>query len=121
MWFLANLFAEALMFSWLLAAVAVVASRNWPELIHPWFRTIYFELRPFYLPAAAIRGGYLLAAGRGPLWATWVGIGLDLLAWLVYRGVGGDDDRWKRRWRKVGQAIQRLGSRLIVVPDVSGT
>ena len=76
--------------------------------------TIWAELRPFYLPATFIYVAVDVAHGR--IW------GLDMvfhvcyvLNWFLFKDVD-DDDRWKRRRRKVLEKIRATDRGLVVVP-----
>lgn len=78
-------------------------------------RTLATELRPFAL--AGIVGQHLAVAAvtHNPLNVhNLLGTGLLLVTWLLDRN---DDDRWKRRRRKVRERITRTASgRLAVEP-----
>lgn len=78
------------------------------------------ELRPFVLPSIVLhivshifQGLYLESFG-------WMRAILDLmmfLVWHFYKDVG-DDDRWKKRMKKVAGKVKALASgRLVVVPN----
>lgn len=41
---------------------------------------------------------------------------MNLLAWLVYRNLPDDDDRWKKRRKKLSEQVSVVGGRLQVVP-----
>lgn len=78
-------------------------------------RTIYHELRPFYLPLAV---GNLLAANyassHNP--SGYIVFGLMLINWFQNRDID-DDDRWTRRRRRLAERVTATGEgRLIVVP-----
>jgi hypothetical protein len=72
----------------------------------------FFELRPLYLPAHVIVVAYQLAHGS-PDWFNAV-LGFAL-AWVIWQ-VKDDDDRWKRRRRKVAEKVEAAGGKLTVVP-----
>jgi hypothetical protein len=84
-------------------------------------RTIYHETRPFYWAS--------VAAIWAPDWYD-KGVLAFLLNWLHYLWLVcyyvnwrmmkdvDDDDRWKRRRRKLAEAVKRVGDRLVVVAPV---
>jgi hypothetical protein len=95
------------------------------ELVAPlmWFRDwhfplgrwLFFELRPFYLPALGVYMGIQLAS-KVPSWINWLTFAIDLAIWFFYKDFKDDDDRWRKRRNKASQAIARVGARLVVVP-----
>lgn len=80
-------------------------------------RRIFHELRPFYLPAALF--GNLAPVifrhqNMGVLYAVF--FGCSIYCWFAYKDVDkDDDDRWKRRRRKVAERVEAAGGRLTVV------
>lgn len=80
-------------------------------------RFMFCELKPFYLPALAAYPMLLVLHGGRPtsLWDAMF-IGFAVINWFSYRNDDDDDDRWKRRLRKVAERIERSGARLVVVP-----
>lgn len=80
----------------------------------PVYRRVFFELKPFALPAIFgmhIEGVRSIGAGWQTFWTA-----LNVLCWLVARNKKDDDDRWKRRGKKLAEKIERQGARLVVVP-----
>lgn len=76
-------------------------------------RRIAAELRPFFLPAATFVLVHDLFTG--PAWAC-VFDAIALSGWWVLKDVD-DDDRWKRRRKKVAEKVKALASgRLVAVP-----
>lgn len=82
---------------------------------------LFHEIRPFYLPlvvanyvATVVADGHVVNGPAGFSFA------MNLFNWWMYRNAGDDDDRWKRRRRKVTDAVSRVGSRLVPAP-VAGT
>lgn len=80
----------------------------------PALRTIRMELKPFSL--ALLLADYLpgIATDPGP-W-RYIGFALGLWCWHFYRHDKDDDDRWKRRKRKLAQKAAEVGGRLVLVP-----
>lgn len=69
------------------------------------------ELRPFILPA--ILAQYLTLATGLPLWLAALAPTTELIIWFPARHLP-DDDRWRRRRRRVGDRIRQLVARLVV-------
>lgn len=80
-------------------------------------RDLFNEIRPFYLTLVAVHYcAEVVADGHVVnVWAG-VGFGIQILNWFLFRNSGGDDDRWKRRGRRVAEKVTQVGSRLTVVP-----
>jgi hypothetical protein len=101
--------------AWVLVAAQLrLAKPARPARALRWFH----ELRPFYLASVVtfyLTSAYLLGEPAYPL--LLFGFVADLLAWWLFKDVDKDDDRWKRRRRKLTEKIQRSGSRLVVVPE----
>jgi hypothetical protein len=78
-----------------------------------WALDVYYEIKPFYLPAVLVFYGYLW--WTHPKWwfshLFWAGICFFYWWWLNRID---DDDRWRRRRRAAMQRIRRVGSRLVV-------
>lgn len=76
-------------------------------------------LRPFMFPliiAMAVAGH---TAGAGDIVAasvSSVGTAVQLLCWWPLRHLPHDDGRWKRRRRRIRDAVRAIGTRLTVVP-----
>lgn len=62
----------------------------------PIVNTVFFELRPFYLPAVFIEAAINLAAGDWT-WVNPIFLAISVLNWWLWRNEKDDDDRWKRR------------------------
>jgi hypothetical protein len=81
-------------------------------------RAVFWELRPFYLPAVVV--GYVLdsVADGHPVGALRIiFFAVNVANWWWYKDADtDDDDRWKRRRRKVAEKVERVGGRLAVVP-----
>lgn len=84
------------------------------------FVNIAAELRPFVVPTIVIHivahildGKYMEQWG----WIIAITDALMFLVWKWYKDVG-DDDRWKKRKRKVAEKVKALSNgRLVVVPS----
>jgi hypothetical protein len=106
-----SLVAGAVSATW---AVRVFAM-GWGWDVPPILNKIFFNLRPFYLPAvavvtfAAIRRGDMTGADYFWNAVSWVG-------WAWIRSDKDDDDRWKRRREKLTAKVQEAGGKLVVVP-----
>lgn len=74
---------------------------------------LYWELRPFYLPAEMTVIAFSLSNGYNGIW-DWITYVVSIGIWFQKFG---DDDRWGRRRRKVAGVVRRLASgRLVVAP-----
>src|SRR5690348_14297918 len=94
---------------YMLSTIVVVIMRR----SDPIFRTIRNELRPFSLVILAAMRVPQLMLDRAHWW-TYLLIGVDLLAWWLYRK-NDDDDRWKKRRQKLADKVAEIGGRLQVV------
>lgn len=82
---------------WALAGAAVFPDGR----ANPFVKTVFFELKPFALPLLALACLTGVLTGDLPVpmlafLAAW-----NFLSWLLLRTIRDDDDRWKRRRRKV--------------------
>jgi hypothetical protein len=79
-------------------------------------RWLVAELQPLYLPAVVVVNASGIWVHHDPLnaWRL-VGTACALANYWLFKD--NDDDRWKRRRRKLAERIARIGSRLVVVPD----
>ena len=100
---------------WLFAGIAIqvckMLGREAPSLA----RTVFHELRPFFLAAVLAQFGSRAAAGEGFDAWDWFNLGLNLWNWYALRNID-DDDRWQRRRKKLADKVSVLGGRLVVVP-----
>jgi hypothetical protein len=78
-------------------------------------RVMRSELRPLYLPAIAC---IALTEATNPHWFAALWVAIFLVDWWVTRN-DDHDDRWRRRARKAGELVARVGARLQVVPSPS--
>ncbi len=81
-------------------------------------RWVFWELRPFYLPAVVLLAG-TYGHFTDPL--ADFSYASEVACWFLWKDSDGDDNRWKRRRRRVVEAVRRVGSRLAVVPAGSPT
>lgn len=87
------------------------------------FRNVYHECKPFYWPAVIV----MIAGDVYPHsfityvlnWVHWLNLVTFWIAWIACKDVD-DDDRWKRRRRKLAEAVKSIGSKLVVVPAPAG-
>lgn len=110
---------------WVYSLVATIAGHYTARIVRDlvgdraWLRwlalpaELHHELWPFALP------GLLLSAVYEFLTRDWLQFGsaLVMLAiWARTRNWPGDDDRWRRRRRKLAATVQRQGGRLVITP-----
>jgi hypothetical protein len=103
---------------WINVAALISISRfllSDDDVITRFLRTIFFELRPFYVPAATVNWVIYMSTHRMDM-IDYLGLVFTVIAWFWFRNRGGDDDRWKRRAKKLASKVQARGSRLVVVP-----
>lgn len=105
--------------TWAATGVIILAyqKRGQPAPGYSW--TLYFELRPFYLPMVACDVIQTIGKHPGDMlgWPNLIVLGLQLFCWFGYRDMDDDDDdRWKRRRRKLTEKVSRVGARLVAVP-----
>lgn len=111
--------ARLLIFTWIVNGVILMMGNGHqrPEWVAV-NRWIWAELRLFYLPAVAIVIGSLVLRGEVLGWNTLV-IFCDLMNWFMLKNLD-DDDRWKRRRKKLSEKVARVGGRLVAVPVKAG-
>lgn len=80
-------------------------------------RAVRSELRPFALPLAL--GSYLPNLVNGMSFWNYIGLAIALACWALYRHDQDDDDRWKRRGKKVAEKVAQVGGKLVLVPAAS--
>lgn len=98
--------------AWSLSGLAV---KNWGSRDLIIARTIWAELKPFYLPAVAVLLFRDIASGDIFGWPALYDV-CYIANWFFFRNAD-DDDRWKRRRDKVAGKVKALASgRLTVVP-----
>ena len=79
---------------------------------------VWAELRPLYLPAVAILVTHDVMTGNMLGWRAFVDA-CHIINWFYFRNVD-EDDRWKRRRRKLAEKIEQRGGRLVAVPATGG-
>lgn len=82
-------------------------------------RFIFHEGKPLYLASLLVSAAKQASRGEPPwLTALW----LASMVWLysVYKDADDEDDRWKRRKKKVSETVKALGGKLVVAPAGSG-
>lgn len=102
---------------WLTGGWLVLTSQLFPAPgLAPTGRRILSELRPFYLPAVAVAYGIELYQMHGNPWDPgWIlGLAVSIGAWFWFKDMGDDDDRWKRRLRKLAGRVVVSDGRLVV-------
>lgn len=103
------------MYAWILSAIFIGIRRGRGGEPPEWLRSVFWNLRPFYLLSTAAFWIYpIVTAVMG--WLDWFAVAATPLIWIWFKDIDGDDDRWKRRRAKARAAIQRLGDRLVIVP-----
>lgn len=102
--------------AWCFACVVLLLSKTHGRAYPALARAIFHELRPLFLPAAATV--YVTdAIGEG----TFIdgmrifGFACQIFIWVYYRKFD-DDDRWKRRAKRLAEKVEAAGHRLTVVP-----
>lgn len=111
---------------WLLAAMVISmtslfrmlsASKTKPDnWLYRIVRTVFWELRPFYLPAVVVKAALAMVGGDfdGIDALAFV---LNLVNWVLLKDPrDDDDDRWKRRRTKAAEKVRVSGSRLVLAP-----
>lgn len=106
---LVSMLATMIYGAWLLSALALATGYKTDRI-----RSVYHELKPFYWPLVVLM--YLPdLVHRELTFSTIWGVGWAIVGWFAFRNVD-DDDRWRRRHRKLKSRIKQLGGRLTVVP-----
>lgn len=105
--------------AWLLSAMffsTMIQSRIDPDgMALRVARWIFHELKPFYLFMAITRFGIHCLDLRPELWIHAAIFGMDLFNYHRYKNYD-DDDRWKRRRRKILDKITITDGKLAVIP-----
>lgn len=103
---------------WLLAAMVIHWGRRLDRdgLAFRFARAVFWELRPFFLPAVLIKAALTIVALKFD-WVDAFTLGCNLLNWWILKDPkDDDDDRWKRRREKAQSVVQVAGTRLVVAP-----
>lgn len=104
---LIRILGGAVVVAWWTAAAAIYLRPVAGLRIYRW---LFHELKPAYLPAAAV---CYLIDGQVLLLA------ISVVNYFLWRNTD-DDDRWKRRRRNAAEKVAAIGGRLTVVPAESG-
>lgn len=76
---------------------------------------LHREIRPFALPGILV---ILSRDVRGHHWVDALVCMVSLYVWWISRNWPDDhDERWKKRAKRLGEAVRRQGAKLAVVPD----
>lgn len=101
--------------AWIFAGVALHVGHATEAV-----KTAFHELKPFYLPALVVLQFASIAVEHGRYTVLDACQAACLIGcWYGLRNAGEDDDRWKRRRRKVAERVQVAGGRLTVVAGES--
>lgn len=119
MWLVLSTSATAISLLWLFAAAALRLRAYLDDKAVALAYEIWAELKYLAL-VSFLTAPYLSLLHRpqrnGIMWAAF-GTVLNGAMWWLYRDEGDDDDRWKRRRRKLAQKIAEVGGKLAVVPS----
>jgi len=107
--------------AWVAAAWTIHMAKRMGDEPRPIFRNIYHELRPFYWAAVlALRAPIIMKNGLLAYvldWVHYLSWGISIFVWVALKDID-DDDRWKRRRKKLAEAVKQIGDRLVVVVPV---
>lgn len=106
-------------YAWMASAVFLKFFKmSLPARVLAACRFIFHEGKPLYLTSLLVSAAKQAPSGE-PSWLT--ALWLASMVWLysVYRDAD-DDDRWKRRKKKLKDAVKALNGRLVVAPAGSG-
>lgn len=107
--------------AWVWVVLVLGLFKDWlPDNARGLLNAVAAELRPFYLPAYGLSKWFYLAEHGGMSWWEWLLTANAIAFWFYSKRWLDDDDRWKRRAKKAKEVIQRVGSRLVVVPAPAG-
>lgn len=103
--------------AWILSSIALSGAKVVGHEPRDMFRTIYHELKPFYWAAVlalnmddVTKHGIIVYLLNWTHYLSWAGF---IYIWVAFRNLD-DDDRWKRRRKKLAEAVKRVGDRLVV-------
>jgi hypothetical protein len=110
-----SLLATVIYVSWALSAAVLILAkwmgRRPAAAVH-----LFHELKPFVVPVRIV--GFVfdsILRTDQPGWLVF-GLVVDLGFWWLVRRDGDDDDRWKRRGRRLSERVAQIGARLTVEP-----
>jgi hypothetical protein len=108
---LINMLANLAWIAMCFTSMAIDFRERLPERLVDGCRKVFFNVRPFApLLIVVLHVTYSSGAWR------WFLDGLNVFVWLVMRLKKDDDDRWKKRGKKLAEKVSQQGSRLVVVP-----
>lgn len=82
---------------------------------YPEVRSFLIEIRPLYYPSAALNAWDTMSQADTPAWSkAWILFGV-FVGWYLLKSLG-DDDRWKRRRKKLLEKVSSVGGRLVITP-----
>ncbi|MBM0275140.1 hypothetical protein [Micromonospora tarensis] len=110
---LVNSLATVLILSWIFSGVAIMVAKLLYRDPPRFARTLFHELRPFYLPAVVV--AFVTAGMLSDSWWRWLNLALNVWNWWRLRNLDDDDDRWKRRRKRLAEQVSVSGGRLVVV------
>lgn len=85
----------------------------------PSLKAVFHELKPFYWPAIcvqAVTDAFMTGVG----WDDLLVVGIWAGCWWAMRNDGDDDDRWRKRRKKLAERVSIVAGRLAVVPATGG-
>lgn len=99
---------------WLYAAFIIFVVRVAGGEPYQSIRTIFHELKPFYLPSTVI--GYIFGSTYRERdgWDI-VFFAVAVLSYWLYKNVD-KDDRWQKRKEKLLEKVAQVGAKLAIVP-----
>lgn len=119
-WFWWNMlghFADWVYFGWIWSGIVCAVTRifdRWP-MSRAIASRLHGELRPLYWPAVSVLMIDTMQAPGNP-WLKPLAIGLYVWMWYAYKNEGDDDDRWKKRLKKLKEKVAVQSGRLVVTP-----
>lgn len=105
---------------WIWSALFIMLTKVFGR--EPWsvWRTLFHELKPFYLPACAV--AYVCASIEqhkplDPMQIVYFALSVASYWW--WKDSDDDDDRWKRRRKKLVEKVTQRDGKLVVVAELS--
>lgn len=99
---------------WLFSGIYIVITRLFGKTPYEFIRTIFHELKPFYVPSV-IMYHVIEATERTFNFWDYILLAINLWFYWAYKDVD-KDDRWKRRKEKLAEKVAQVGSKLAIVP-----
>lgn len=109
--------------SWYVAAITLaLTKRNGVGGELRLARFVFHELKPFFWVIVIVDLVCDLSSSATPLMIAANGFVLvmDYFNWRFYKDIDNDDDRWKRRKKKLADKVKALNGRLVLVPATNG-